>query len=95
MALSREQVQHIAMLARLELTPEEEATFSEQLGSILEYIETLSQLDTGGIEPTAHVVETENPLRDDVVRNQPQTDAILSNAPERDDNYFKVPKIIE
>lgn len=88
-------MRHIALLARLELTPEEEATFSEQLGAILEHIESLQEVDTAGIEPTAHVVETENPLRDDVVRNAPQAEAMLSNAPERDGDYFLVPKIIE
>jgi len=94
-ALSREQVRHIAMLARLELTPEEEAMFSEQLASILEYIETLREVDTTDVQPTAHMVDSENPLRRDEVVNKPQVDLMLSNAPERDGDYFKVPKIIE
>lgn len=95
MALTREQVQHIAMLARLELTPEEESTFAEQLGQILGYIESLQAVDTADVPPTAHVVDTENPLRDDRVTNAPQTEAMLANAPARDGDHFKVPKIID
>jgi len=95
MALARDQVRHIAMLARLELTAEEEATFGDQLAAILEYIETLQEIDTTGVEPTAHVVDTENPLRDDEVTNAPQVERMLANAPDRDGDLFKVPKIIE
>jgi aspartyl-tRNA(Asn)/glutamyl-tRNA(Gln) amidotransferase subunit C len=94
-ALTREQVQHIAMLARLELTPEEESTFAEQLGQILGYIESLQGVDTADVPPTAHVVDTENPLRDDRVTNAPQVEAMLANAPARDGDHFKVPKIID
>ena len=95
MALTREQVQHIALLARLQLTPDEEAMLCEQLGAILEYVETLQEVDTSAVPPTAHMVDSENPLRDDEVRNTPQTELMLANAPERDGDYFKVPKIIE
>lgn len=83
------------MLARLELTPDEEATFSEQLGEILAYIEALQEADTADVAPTAHVVDAENPLREDRVTNAPQVDAMLANAPARDGDHFKVPKIIE
>ena len=83
------------MLARLELTADEETSFCEQLGDILAYIETLAEVDTTGVAPTAHVVDTENPLRDDKVTNSPQVDAMLANAPERDGDHFKVPNIIE
>lgn len=83
------------MLARLELTPEEEAMFGEQLASILEYVETLQEVDTSEVQPTAHVVDSENPLRADEVRNSPRVDEMLANAPQRDGDYFKVPKIIE
>lgn len=83
------------MLARLELTADEESMFGEQLAAILEYIETLQEVDTSDVQPTAHVVDSENPLRPDEVRNQPQPDQMLANAPQRDGDYFKVPKIIE
>ena len=94
-ALTREQVQHIALLARLELTPDEEAMFAEQLAHILEYIEKLQELDTEGVEPTAHVIDISTPYRQDRVTNEPRTEELLANAPERDGNFFKVPKILE
>jgi aspartyl-tRNA(Asn)/glutamyl-tRNA(Gln) amidotransferase subunit C len=93
--LSRDQVQKIAMLARLELTEEEETRLARQLGQILEYIETLQEIDTTDVAPTAHIVDSENPMREDRVTNAPQADAMLANAPERDGDHFKVPKIIE
>lgn len=95
MELSRDQVQKIAMLARLELTEEEETRLARQLGQILEYIETLQEIDTTDVAPTAHIVDSENPMREDRVTNAPQADAMLANAPERDGDHFKVPKIIE
>jgi aspartyl-tRNA(Asn)/glutamyl-tRNA(Gln) amidotransferase subunit C len=94
-ALTLEQVRHVAVLARLELTAEEETVFAEQLGKIVEYIALLDEADTAAVEPTASVVETENLLRDDQVLNRPQVERMLANAPERDGDHFKVPKIIE
>lgn len=95
MALTVEDVRHVALLARLELTPEEEETFRVQLGAILEYIALLDEADTSAVPPTAHAVDTPNPLRDDRVTNHPQVDRLLANAPERDGDHFVVPKIIE
>lgn len=95
MPLSVEDVRHIALLARLELTPDEETAFASQLDHILSHFEKLKQLDTDAVEPTAHIVEMATPFRDDVVRNQPAVDALLANAPQRDGHFFKVPKIIE
>jgi aspartyl-tRNA(Asn)/glutamyl-tRNA(Gln) amidotransferase subunit C len=95
MALSREAVRHIALLARLDLSEAEEAVFSEQLGHILEYFEKLAALDTEGIEPTAQVVDVAAALRDDEVINPPGTEELRANAPARDGDFFKVPKIIE
>jgi len=95
MPLSVEDVRHIALLARLELTPDEETAFASQLDHILSHFEKLKQLDTDAVEPTAHIVEMATPFRDDVVRNQPAVDALLANAPQRDGRFFKVPKIIE
>ncbi|OFV89715.1 MAG: asparaginyl/glutamyl-tRNA amidotransferase subunit C [Acidobacteria bacterium RBG_16_68_9] len=86
---------HIALLARLELSAEEERAFATQLDHILAYFEKLQQLDTDHVEPTAHIVEMETPYRDDVVRNAPAVDALVANAPARDGRFFKVPKIIE
>jgi aspartyl-tRNA(Asn)/glutamyl-tRNA(Gln) amidotransferase subunit C len=95
MALSRDAVRHIALLARLQLSPEEEAALAEQLGHILQHFETLGALDVSMVEPTAHVVELLDAYRDDVVTNPPAPEALRANAPARDDNFFKVPKIIE
>ena len=95
MTLTREQVRHIATLARLRLTEDEEIAFTGQLDHILTYFERLRGLDTDWIEPTAHVAAIPTPFRDDVVGNRPAPQALLANAPARDDNLFKVPKIIE
>ena len=95
MAITREQVHHIALLARLQLTADEEASFTEQLDNILGHFARLAELDTSSVDPTAQIVETETPFREDVVTNVPAVDALLANAPLRDGRFFKVPKIIE
>ncbi len=95
MALKREEVQRVALLARLNLTPEEEDQLSEQLGKILEYVTTLERIDTSGVEPMSHALDVVNALRDDRVTNQRDQDALLANAPAADENFFRVPKIIE
>jgi aspartyl-tRNA(Asn)/glutamyl-tRNA(Gln) amidotransferase subunit C len=95
MALDREVVRRMAVLARLELSEEEEAAFAEQLGHILRYFEKLTELDTEKVEPTAHVVPIAEAYRDDVVTNPAAPEELRANAPERDGDFFKVPKIIE
>ncbi|HVM96644.1 MAG TPA: Asp-tRNA(Asn)/Glu-tRNA(Gln) amidotransferase subunit GatC [Candidatus Acidoferrales bacterium] len=95
MSLDRDTVRHIALLARLQLTDAEEAQFTEQLGHILEHFEQLAALDTEGIEPTSSVIDVAPQYRDDVVTNPPASEDMRANAPARDDNFFKVPKIIE
>ena len=83
------------MLARLRLTAEEEARLTEQLDHILRYMEKLNQLDTSGIEPFGYIVETINPMREDMVTNQANAEALLANAPAKENTFFQVPKIIE
>jgi aspartyl-tRNA(Asn)/glutamyl-tRNA(Gln) amidotransferase subunit C len=95
MKLTREEVQRIAVLARLRLTPEEETQLTEQLDHILAYMEKLNELDTSKVEPFSHAVDAVNALREDKVTNPPDTDTVLANAPDRDNSFFKVPKIIE
>lgn len=95
MNLTREQVEHVAKLARLTLAPEEVARYQPQLSNILSYVEQLNALDTGAVEPTAHVRELVNVLRADGARPGLTPDAALANAPERRGDYFRVPKIIE
>ncbi len=95
MSLDQATVRHIALLARLELTEEEEATYTQQLGAILQYIGRIEELATEGVEPTAQLIEVSDPLRDDRVTNPPASDALRNNAPALDGDFFKVPKIIE
>jgi aspartyl-tRNA(Asn)/glutamyl-tRNA(Gln) amidotransferase subunit C len=95
MKLTRDEVQRVAVLARLRLTPKEETQLTEQLDHILAYMEKLAELDTSNIEPFSHTVDGVNVLREDQVTNRPNADALLANAPDRDNSFFKVPKIIE
>jgi aspartyl-tRNA(Asn)/glutamyl-tRNA(Gln) amidotransferase subunit C len=95
MKLTREQVQHVALLARLRLTPAEEAELTEQLDRILAYMEKLNELDTTNVAPFSHSAEEVNAVRDDVVTSRPDPGELLANAPDRDGSFFKVPKIIE
>jgi aspartyl-tRNA(Asn)/glutamyl-tRNA(Gln) amidotransferase subunit C len=95
MKLSREEVARVAVLARLRLTPEEETEFTEQLDQILGYMDQLNRLDTANVDPFRHPTGTANALRDDRVTNRPDPDTLLSNAPDRDGTFFKVPKILE
>jgi len=93
--ISRDQIRHVAMLARLALTDAEEQALTTTLDDILQYMDTLNQLDTDQVEPTAHVVAIDTPWREDAVTNASATAALLANAPARDDDLFLVPKIIE
>ncbi len=93
MSLTIEEVEHIAKLARLDLSAEEKARYRVQLSDILEYIAKLSELDTTGISPTANAVEGASPLRVDVARESLSTEDLLKNAPDSDKNQFKVPAV--
>jgi len=95
MKLTRTEVERIAVLARLRLTVEEEGQLTEQLDSILTYMDKLNQIDTANVEPFSHGLHSANVLREDRVTNQPNADALLANAPDRDGSFFKVPKILE
>ena len=95
MAVSKEDVEYVAKLARIELTEDEKNTLTSQLSSILDHIQKLNELDTEGVEPTFHVLDVTNVFREDVVRPSLPTEEVLKNAPARDGDFFKVPKIIE
>ena len=88
-----EDVVHVAKLARLELTEEEKIKFSKQLGDILKYMEQLNEVDTTGVEPMNHPIDFSNVMRDDVVRYEQTREELMANAPEVEQDYFKVPKI--
>jgi aspartyl-tRNA(Asn)/glutamyl-tRNA(Gln) amidotransferase subunit C len=95
MSLTIQEVEHIARLARLELSDAEKEEYTGQLNEILHFVETLNKLDTTGIEPTAHAIKVRNVFRPDEVQPSMDPEAALANAPDRSDNYFKVPKILE
>jgi len=95
MALSRDVLHHVALLARLELTEDEEVAITTQLDHILAHFEALATLDVTDVEPTAHMADVVSAYRDDVVTNPPAEEALRANAPARDGDFFKVPKIIE
>jgi aspartyl-tRNA(Asn)/glutamyl-tRNA(Gln) amidotransferase subunit C len=93
--ISLEQVRHVALLARLDLEPAEEASLQANMSEILTYIDALNELDTSMVPPTAQVGEAGTPMRDDIVTNRPAPEEMLANAPAREGHFFKVPKIIE
>ncbi len=94
MALSPVEVLHVAELARLSLEPEEVETFTRQLNDILAYMEKLQGLDTGGVEPLAHVVPVPTPVREDEVAACLPREVALDNAPAREEGTFVVPRVI-
>ena len=94
MPITREEVQHVARLARLDLAENVLDTMAEQLDGILGYMDTLNRVDTEGIVPTAHAVSMTTPLREDERRPHLDRETALSNAPERDEESFLVPRVI-
>jgi aspartyl-tRNA(Asn)/glutamyl-tRNA(Gln) amidotransferase subunit C len=95
MKLSKEEVEHVAKLARLAVSEDEKEVFSRQLSEILTYVGKLNELDTSKVEPTSHVLDLSNVFRDDAVRESLPPADVLANAPDRENNHFRVPKIIE
>ena len=95
MKLSREEVQHLALLVHLGLSEEEVERLRDQLSNILENFEILREVETAGVEPTAHSIALENVLRDDVPAPSLSPEEVLANAPEREDDYFKVQAVLE
>ena len=95
MSLSREQVEHIAELAKLKLTDEEITRYGEQLSAILEHFKTLEELDTEAIPPTASVLPLKNIMRADVAHQTLTRDDILANAPDTEAGQFRVKAILD
>jgi aspartyl-tRNA(Asn)/glutamyl-tRNA(Gln) amidotransferase subunit C len=94
-AISRTEVEHVAKLARLDLTEEEAVKYTEQLNAILEFAGKLGELDTQNIEPTSHVLDVYNVMRDDIERPSVSRELALRNAPDEEDGQFKVPAVME
>lgn len=95
MSISKEDVQKVAVLARLKFDEAQIEKFSSQLNAILGYVEQLNELDTDKVKPTAHVLPIQNVMRDDKVSNQQPNEQIFKNAPKEEDRQFKVPQVIE
>jgi aspartyl-tRNA(Asn)/glutamyl-tRNA(Gln) amidotransferase subunit C len=94
MKITRAEVEHIATLARLELTEAEIERLQSELSQILEYVDQLNELDTTQVLPTAHVVAREDVLREDVSRPSLPTEEVLANAPQAEEGYFRVHAVL-
>ena len=95
MKITKETIEYVAHLGRLELEPQEIELYTQQIDNILQYMDALNSLNTDGIEPTSHAVPVDCVLRKDGVKNSFAVDDSLKNAPERIGSFFKVPPIIE
>ena len=94
MKISRDEVIHVADLSRLDVDPEMIDKFAEQLGKILEYVDTLKRLDTKGVTSTSHVISMTNASREDDEQQSFNRDSALANAPDKEDGNFIVPKVV-
>jgi len=95
MNITKQEVEQVARLARLELSEQEENKLIEQLSGILTYVEKLNELATAGVEPTAHVLDISNVMRDDLPAGSLTQERALANAPDKAAGHFRVPLIIE
>ena len=86
-------VEHVAKLARLELTEDEKELYTKQLGDVLKYVDQMNEVDTTNVKPMTQVIDFYNVMREDVVNQEIGKDALMSNAPEEENGFFKVPKI--
>ncbi len=93
--ISKQDVEKVAKLARLQLSEAEIEQFTDQLGAILEYVEKMNELNTDNVEPLAHCLPISNVFRADEVKESLGTEKTLANAPEHDGEFFKVPKILD
>ena len=93
--IDQSEVQKVAKLARLDLAEKEIQQFTSQLSAILDYVAKMNELDTENVEPLAHCLPISNVFRQDVVKPSLGTEKTLANAPERDNEFFKVPKILD
>jgi len=94
MKITKEEVLYVANLARLDMDEASVDKFSDQIGKILEYVDTLNQVDTEGVNPTSHAIFLNNAFREDEEKEHLERDFSLGNAPEKEDGHFVVPKVI-
>ena len=95
MPVSIQDVEHVALLARLQLNEDEKAAFQRELNAILTYVEKINELDTDNIEPTLHVLPLRNVFRNDEMKPSPDKKEMLKNAPDVYEGFFKVPPVLE
>jgi aspartyl-tRNA(Asn)/glutamyl-tRNA(Gln) amidotransferase subunit C len=95
MKITKKEVEHVAKLARLELSEQDKDKLTDQLSNILTYVEKLSELDTTGVAPTSHVLDISNVMRSDTPEESLPQERALANAPDKAAGHYKVPKIIE
>ena len=93
--ISDETIEYVGILAKLELSDEEKEQAKKDMGSMLDYIDKLSELDTTGVEPMSHVFPVQNVFREDIVTNGDDSENMLANAPGSKDGMFKVPRTVE
>ena len=93
--ISDETIEYVGILAKLELSEEEKEAAKKDMGSMLDYIDKLNELDTSNVEPMSHVFPVQNVFREDVVTNGDNSEAMLANAPERTANSYQVPMTVE
>lgn len=93
--ITKEQVEHVAKLARLSLTEKEKELYTKQLSKILDYIDQLNEVNTNGVEPMTQPIPTVNVMREDVVKREFDRETLLKNAPHEEYGFFRVPKIGE
>lgn len=86
-------VEHVAKLARLELSREEKEQFTKQLGDVLKHVEQMNEVDTAGVKPMAHAFDLVNVMREDKIVCEQTKEELMKNAPEEENGFFKVPKI--
>lgn len=95
MIITREIIEHVANLARLNLTENEKEKLTAEMADILTYVDKLNELDTSGVEPLSHVLPIKNVFREDKVLASFEREKMLSNAPSHENGCFKVPKVVE
>lgn len=95
MTVSNKEVKRVATLSRLTLNEKEVEEYTKQMNSILKFAEKLDEINTNDIEPTSHVLNLKNVVREDVVRSSIPRDAALKNAPNKTEEFFKVPQVME
>lgn len=95
MKVTRETIEHVANLARLNLTEKEKVSLTTEMEEIISWVDKLNELDTTGVKPMEHVIPIRNVFREDIVEKSYDREKILANAPVSEDGCFKVPKVVE